>query len=77
MPLRKFSLDYTEPRHEMPDIHGAGVVEYECNHCEGITVIVVVENEGKGTVPTVEFCPLCGQSNQFEPEIIDGETSGT
>jgi hypothetical protein len=66
-----FSLDYTEPRHEMPNIDGPGAVEYECNHCEGSTVIVVVECEQKGTIPTVEFCPLCGQSNQLTPEILE------
>jgi hypothetical protein len=39
--------------------------------CRTFTVIVVVECEQKGTVPTVEFCPLCGQSNQFEPEDLE------
>ena len=53
---------HVEASHQMPHIQGQNVVEYQCDFCEGLTVIVVVKNEEKVTIPTVEFCPLCGNS---------------
>lgn len=59
------SLLYTPASHKTPDLEGDSVVEYQCDHCERMTVIVLVENEEKVTLPTVEFCPLCGNSIAF------------
>ena len=59
------SLSYTPPSHTIPDLEGDSIVEYKCDHCGDLTVIVVVECEEKGMIPTVEFCPLCGNSIAF------------
>ncbi|MCX6639390.1 MAG: hypothetical protein NTW14_02750 [bacterium] len=69
--MQEFSLDFTVCVPKVPELSGPGVVEYECNHCTGLSTIVVVRNDEKFTVPTIEFCPFCGQSNQNPPEELD------
>jgi hypothetical protein len=54
----------------VPDIEGDGVENYECFHCEGETLIVLLKNENKGTLPTIQFCPLCGMSNEYPVEEV-------
>jgi RNA polymerase subunit RPABC4/transcription elongation factor Spt4 len=42
--------------------------EYVCKHCKGITSIKIVKESEKATEPEVEFCPLCGMSNEYGKE---------
>lgn len=64
-------LGFTGERAEVPEIHGEGVYEYQCIHCEGKTLIVILRNFEKVTLPTVEFCPLCGMSNEYPKEELE------
>lgn len=43
--------------------------EYKCEHCGGISKIDIIKDSTKGNEPKIEFCPFCGMSNQFLPDI--------
>jgi len=43
--------------------------EYKCEHCEGISRIIILKDSEKATEPTIEFCPFCGMSNLYPKEI--------
>ncbi|TKJ37576.1 hypothetical protein CEE37_13765 [candidate division LCP-89 bacterium B3_LCP] len=42
---------------------------YECIHCKGKSHIVTLKESDKATVPTIEFCPFCGMSNEYKIEL--------
>jgi hypothetical protein len=48
-------------------------VEYSCIHCEGVSLIIIIEPTEKATLPEVEFCPFCGMSNEYPKEIEEDE----
>ena len=43
--------------------------KYECKHCEGVSLIVILKDTEKATWPTIEFCPFCGNSNDYPVEM--------
>jgi len=44
---------------------------YKCKHCEGISLISILDETEKATLPAIEFCPFCGMSNLYPKEIDD------
>jgi ribosomal protein S27AE len=61
-PAEYQSVGFTPCVEKVPDIAGEGIERYECDHCGGIAIIILVHNTEKVTYPTIEFCPLCGNS---------------
>lgn len=45
--------------------------EYECIHCEGASLIIILKDTQKATLPNIEFCPFCGMSNMYPKERED------
>ncbi len=43
---------------------------YTCKHCNCITKIEIARESEKATEPEIEFCPICGMSNNYEKEAV-------
>ena len=42
--------------------------EYECKHCNGVSLIGILKETEKAT-PIIEFCLYCGNSNDYLVEM--------
>ena len=56
-------------KYELPHNVKYYMVKYQCDNCDGSSLVIILKDTQKATEPKVEFCPFCGISVQNLKEI--------
>lgn len=40
-------------------------IKFKCEWCKGVTQVKLIKNINKSTFPEIEYCPICGMSDEM------------